>query len=262
MTVTQAFLQQNPYLQRPAGLSKAFVVSLALHLLLVLGFTLQAFVFSNRQPLIFESAVRVDLVALPDKLKPGPQIMPDKVAPDTPPVPVPPPKTEEVKVKDTPPPSVVLKSNQDKLNKIRQQQALKKLKQMDAIERLKAKMESEQRLQQAAKIYKGNQISKGSDLKGLTAIEHDNYVSQVKKKIYSNWALPQWLAQKQLKAQVLLQIDEQGNIVGKKVFKSSGNPAYDDAVLDSVAKSSPLPSPPGALVKLLSSEGILVGFPD
>lgn len=256
---TLALPELNPYSRRGEKLSKTFVLSFAFHLLIVLAFTLQSYVFSDRQPMIIENAVRVDLVALPDKITPG------SVAT------APPPKIKEPEQKVAAKPEPVapkvnikeaLKKVDDSKNKKRQEDALKKLKEMDAIDKLKSKMEAEERMQKAVKTFKGNQLSSGTELKGLTAVQHDNYVAEVKHKIYANWALPQWLAHKQLAAQVVVQINAQGHIVGKKIFKSSGNPSYDDAVLESVEKSSPLPVPPVVLAKILANEGILIGFPE
>jgi colicin import membrane protein len=260
-TSTLELFHSNPYARRGGRWPLAFILSVGFHVALVAGFSLKAY-FSNKNPLVIENSIRVDLVALPDKLPAQLPTEPEKKAvpqeAQTPPVAEPQPVPIAPVTKPNP---ESLKKAEEK-NKRKEQDALKKLQQLEAIEQLKNKMTAEEKLKKAAQTFKGNQISSGTELKGLTAVQHDNYVGLIKKKIYANWALPQWLAHKQLAAQVVVQVDDQGNIVGKKMYKSSGNPAYDDAVLESVMRSSPLPKPPESLAKLLLNEGLLVGFPE
>jgi colicin import membrane protein len=57
-------------------------------------------------------------------------------------------------------------------------------------------------------------------------------------------------------------IDSRGNILGRKIVKSSGNPSYDDEVLATIDRSAPFPAPPEKFVAIVSVEGILIGFPE
>ena len=232
--------------------SRAVWISIGLHIFLFLSLTIK-YIFFKGEPLIYENAVRVDLVALPDKLPPAESAAPQPIEPPKQVIP-PPAKLPKVEPKND-------EINLDK-SKLKEKAALKKLKEMDAFEKIKRQMEAEQRLKAAEKVFKGNQLSSGTELRGLSKLDHDNYIANVKKKIYDNWDLPEWLAQKDLKAQVLARFDENGNLIYKQMLKSSGNPSYDELIMDALQKSSPVPVPPEKLSKIISQEGILIGFPE
>lgn len=59
---------------------------------------------------------------------------------------------------------------------------------------------------------------------------------------------------------VSMKIDPKGNVNNAKVEKSSGDFAYDQAVLRAIQKSNPLPPPPEQLVQLFLQENIEVNF--
>lgn len=229
---------------------QAIGYSVAAHILVFLAFTVRA-VFFPGEPLAYERAVRVDLVALPDKMRPDEVVVETKPEPKATPVPANPVKP-------------VIKNDAINLEKTRskEQEALKKIKAMNALEEIEKQVELENKKKAAARILKGNQLSSGTELSGLTKIEHDNYVANVERHIRQNWSLPEWLAQKKLKAQVRVRFDENGNIIDKAIYRSSGNPSFDEIALNTVQKSSPVPAPPTKFVKILSHEGILFGFPE
>ncbi len=242
--------------------SKAIWASLLIHIALIMGFSIKTYFFES-EPMIYENAVRVDLVALPDKMTAEqmqqPEATPETKKPDAKAE----PKTEITK------PILVPKKEKSKeeainLNKTKSKQsdALKKLKEMEALEKIKRELETQERMKKSAKLFKGNQISTGSELSGVSKIQHDNYIAGVKRHIYQNWALPEWLSKKELSAQVLVRFDEHGNIIFHQIYKSSGNGNYDDAIIEAVQKSSPAPAPPEKLVKIMKNEGILIGFPE
>lgn len=246
--------------------SKYVMLSAALHVSIFLIFTIKLFLFPG-EPLVFQSALRVDLVALPDKIT-STAAAPAPAAP-APSKPITAPKVETKPVDEK---TVVLDPKKPKDNKKpdpkasakpdqnKQQQAINRLKQMSAIE----KLEEEFRQDEAnkARTYKGNAISKGSDLTGISRLEHDSYVSDVERHIRQYWAIPEWLASKKLKAQVRVRFDSHGNVIRKQLIKSSGNPAFDEAAMDAVDKASPAPAPPERFAGLLENEGILFGFPE
>lgn len=242
--------------------TKAIWASLLIHIALILFFSIKTYFFDS-EPMIYENAVRVDLVALPDKLTPE-QLQHPEAAPEL--------KKPETKVepqKETQKQVLVPKKDKPKedainLNKTKSKQtdALKKLKEMQALEKIKRELETQDRIKKSAKLFKGNQISTGSELSGVSKIQHENYIANVKRHVYQNWALPEWLAKKELSAQVLVRFDERGNIIFHQLYKSSGNASYDEATLEAVQKSSPAPAPPEKLVKIMKNEGILIGFPE
>ena len=147
-----------------------------------------------------------------------------------------------------------------KQNESKQEQAINRLKQMSAIERMEEQFRQEEA--NKARTYKGNAISKGSDLTGVSRLEHDSYVSNVEQHIRQYWSIPEWLASKNLKAQVRVRFDSNGNVIKKQLVRSSGNPSFDEAAMAAIDKASPAPAPPDRFARLLENEGILFGFPE
>lgn len=59
------------------------------------------------------------------------------------------------------------------------------------------------------------------------------------------WVLPPAFRTQVLEAQVIVELDAAGNVVGTpEVVRRSGNPWYDEGVVRSIQKASPLPPPP------------------
>lgn len=248
-------------------------ISLFIHISIVLVFTIKAAIFPDEN-FQYQTAVKVDLVALPDKLDKN---TPLETEPEKP----------EVKEKiETPPPEVksipkekkltekkVKKSvDPDAINlestKKKEKAALEKLKQMNALEEIQKQEEQQEREKAKQKAIerlnkiKGNALSSGSDIKGVAKLQHENYIATVEKAIRRNWSLPEWLARKNLAAQVRVRFDENGTITHQEIEKSSGNPTFDELVMQTVQKSSPVPPPPTKFVRILNVEGILLGFPE
>ncbi len=244
--------------------------SLGIHLAVVLFLLVKTY-FISSETIDYESAIRVDIVGLPDKLDPK------KLAPAE----APPEKLKEAEAPPPPPPAEVAKEtpklpeqkkvdpetvNLDAVKK-KQQQALNKLKSMSAIEKIKKDLESKKEseskaAEKASTQVKGNILSAGTELTGLNKLQHENYVAQIDRQIKQNWAIPEWLAKKDYKAQILLKIDEKGQITFRQIVKSSGNPNYDDAVLETIDKSAPYPAPPEKLIAIIGTRGMLIGFPE
>ena len=97
---------------------------------------------------------------------------------------------------------------------------------------------------------------------GIAKLQNDNYISDLDRHIKQNWTIPEWLAKRDYKAQVRVFVDSRGNILGRKIVKSSGNPSYDEEVLATIDRSAPFPAPPEKLIAVFSVDGILIGFPD
>ncbi|MEK6772614.1 MAG: TonB family protein [Bdellovibrionota bacterium] len=243
--------------------------SLGLHVGLVLFLMLKTYFVSN-DVIDYESAIRVDLVGLPDKIDPKQLAPAEPIAPPpkekSEPPPAPPPAVEKEKLPDK------SKIDPDSINldavKKKQQQALNKLKSLSAIEQIKKNLEESKkqnekdRAQKAATQIKGNILSPGTELTGLNKLQHENYVGQIDRQIKQNWSIPEWLAKKDYQAQVLLKLDEKGLILSRHIVKSSGNANYDDAVLETIDKSAPYPSPPEKLIAIVGARGLLIGFPE
>jgi TonB family protein len=60
-----------------------------------------------------------------------------------------------------------------------------------------------------------------------------------------SWVLPASFRQQMLVTRLKIELDASGNIVGEpQIVGSSRNPWYDEGVVRSLRKASPLPAPP------------------
>lgn len=258
--------------------------SLAFHFFIFSIFILQN-VFFEGEKIDYESAIRVDIVGLPEKLIPKPKEttnkLPDKLpekTPDTISENQIEKQTEKItnKLPEKNPmrdlEAIKLTKEKQKLdtkvNQKKQVEAINKIKKISALEKIKSDLEGEQTKQIASNQsqkkfqYKGSVLNPGTELTGLNKLQHENYVALLDKKIKENWTLPQWLSNKDLRAQALIKIDENGVVIYNQIFKTSGNTTYDDFVLETIDKSSPFPKPPEKFVALVGVKGILIGFPE
>jgi colicin import membrane protein len=80
--------------------------------------------------------------------------------------------------------------------------------------------------------------------------------------VKEKWALPEWLAKRELKAQARVRLDENGEVVFREIVRSSGNPTYDEFVLKTIDQAVPFPKPPEKFVAIIKVQGILLGFPE
>jgi colicin import membrane protein len=257
---------RDPFAQ---GLSRSLGISLGAHLLVGAVLTLKAFLFPS-EPLRIESAIRVDIVGLPDKSPQLPTAPPPPQA-EAPPPPPPPAQLPPRDLAPPPPPPpavVVLKPTPGPTPKERTAKELRQdqsaaLKKLEAI----AKLERQARADAAAKAaaamaqarpLQGNQVSRGGSLSGLTRLDHDTYLSTLEQKIRTAWRPPKYLAKNGLKVKVLVHIDAQGAVIKKAILQSSGNPVFDESALQAIDSIAPFPQPPSSLAGLLLTSGLLL----
>ena len=149
-------------------------------------------------------------------------------------------------------------------DKSTQKQALEKLKQMDALEKLEKQVEKENKqkaIDEVKKnVVKGNVLASGSDLKGLNQIQAESYRGEVQRHMKKNWEIPHYIKKTNLITEVLVKFDSNGVIISKTIVKSSGNSSYDDAVLEAIDRSSPVPPPPSKFSTIASAEGFTFVF--
>lgn len=225
---------------------KSLLVSFLSHLGLVLFLYLNGHFFFNNDEVIIKNAIQVDLVALPDKAKPQAK-----------------PKVKKAAAKK---PSLKKKP---KFNKKDQSSALKSLKAMSAIEKLKKQQQQQaeriQKITQALaeqKLKKGNIVNKTNSLTGLDRIKMNQFYEAVRIKVNTNFFVPSFLKNQQLSTKVLLKIASTGVVLSKTISQPSGNDIFDQAVMTSIDKASPLPAPPDRLKRRLEIEGFILGFPE
>lgn len=252
--------------------SRNLTLSAIGHALIVMLVFVRA-VFIPSEPIEIRRAIRVDVVDLPRKMTEQELNAP---APEPSPAPAPaekakpePVKPEPVKAEPQRPEPVKLKSDaksKPKDTSKSQSAALAKLKAMSALEKIKNDVSEEKKSKTAAPkpstVVRGNQVSAGNSLTGLDKIEYDKYFDDLEGKVRAHWSIPQWLADGDYKAQVQILIDERGYVTKKVMRRSSGNEVFDSQVMAAIDESSPLPAPPARLQGLLSTNGIILNFPE
>lgn len=232
-------------------LKKMFIMSVLLHIAVLTAFGLRLLFRTPSAPMIFQSAIRVDMVALPEKSTASAEA-PVSTPQETKAAPL--PLTPQQTVESVTPKPVALQKDLKK----KQSKALDQLK---ALEALKDEVSREETNKKKT-LLNGNILSAGSAIKGINKLDYDQYSGNVEARIKSNWELPEWLARSQLRAQVLVKIDKQGFVIKKEMLKSSNNPTYDSLVLQAIDKSSPFPPPPERLAEIIEFDGIIFQFPE
>lgn len=230
--------------------------SLIAHVIIFAIFTIKATFFKG-EAIDYSTAVRVDIVALPDKLNPNEisLVKPEVKSKDAVEKSLP-----EKKAKEKDPEVISLKKTKSK-----QKEALEKLKKQSALDKIKSDVEREKSEKEVLKKIaqvKGNVLAPGTALTGLNKLQHENYVSDLDRHIKEYWALPEWMAKRDFKAQARVRLDAKGQIISREIEKSSGNQNYDEIVLETIDRSVPFPIPPEKFAAIVSVKGILIGFPE
>lgn len=229
------------------------LTALGLHVLVAVVLIFRVYLAPPDEALRLESAIRVDIVGLPDKAPPAMEPAPSPVTPQV------------TKVKDPPAPApvpeVIKKADIKDIQKA-QQDAIRRLEALKKIEaQLQAEKAERQRAEQA-KLIKGNAVSDGDAPRGVWRLQADAYISDLDKHIKQHWVLPQWLSQLQLKARAIVKLDADGTVLERKISISSGNDAFDAKVLEAIDSAVPFPAPPERFVGLMKHKGVEFAFPE
>lgn len=222
---------------------KDLVLSIALHMLVVAFFTVKA-VFFPTDPIIVQSAIKVDLVGMPEKKVGSPKAKAKRV------------EAPKVNVETNKPKAKVTKK--PKVDTNAQNSAIARLKALEKLKKQQKAVEKEGTSNQV----KGNIISPGTKLEGLDKLHHADYLNDVKSHAQQYWELPEWLAKQDLKARVRVYLDDRGYVIKKNLSVSSGNQMFDSKALEAVEKASPFPEPPTKFRAILSVQGMVLGFPE
>src|SRR5262249_11707095 len=71
------------------------------------------------------------------------------------------------------------------------------------------------------------------------------WMKRVRIHVRQSWVVPAGFRQQSISTGVSVELDASGNVVGEpEIVRRSGNPWYDDGVLRSILRASPLPAPP------------------
>jgi colicin import membrane protein len=208
-------------------------------------------VFFPSQAINYEAAIRVDVVGMPEKNRRLPDPVKEKKAE---------PKKEGIdKVltkKKKPAKKIVALKN----SKPSRDQLLKRFEALHDIE--KTKKAKPKKGTQGDGLVRGNRLSPGTALKGLSKLNYESYIGSLDQHVKKYWLLPEWLADSDLKAQALILLDDKGYVVRKMLVQPSGNQTYDNLVLEAIDKASPFPMPPDKFVDIVAVDGIVFGFPE
>jgi colicin import membrane protein len=170
------------------------------------------------------------------------------------------PEKPEPLPKKTKPPEVKEEINLNK-SKNKQKEAFEKIKKLSALEKIKQEVASESKKPNAGRA-KPRVVEAGSQLTGLDRIEASEYLKSLDSSIKQYWQLPQWLINKNLRAQVLVKFSTAGQIISTKMLTSSGNSTYDNYCLQAITKAAPFPKVPEKFSEKFSIDGLVVGFPE
>ena len=235
---------------------KYFLISLSLHLSLFLILAIKIVVFPDSR-LEHIRAVRVDFIALPDK---NPELStPGEEKPKTEETPTPPVEEKPVAKPETDSKPKVKPKLAKPDTKLKEQQS-SALQRIAALSKIKKK-KTDSAIPEGTTV-KGNRLNEGNSLTGVEKIEYNRYLSDLDLHIKKNWHLPEWLMSKPLTASILVRFDENGQLLEKKLLRSSGNKEFDKEALEAVNLSVPFPKPPENLINYFQSQGIELRFPE
>jgi len=82
------------------------------------------------------------------------------------------------------------------------------------------------------------------------------YYDQIRKRVWSNWTLPQEWTTSSLEAIIIIEVLPNGAIAGMKFEKRSGNQSFDQSVQWAVERSNPLPPFPSGMAAARQEIGI------
>lgn len=237
--------------------NRGILYSFIAHLVIVLAMVVQV-VFYPSDALDLSTAIRVDMIDLPDKIESQPLPEDEKTAPEK--------DKEKPASKAKALPEKKEKPVEEAVNinkaKSKQKEALAKLKAASAIEKLKKEMADEPKSAVPKPVFKGRVLSAGTAITGLDKLQSDSYLSQLDARIKASWSLPQWLIGKPLRTRVLIKFDESGNIIFKRITQSSGNQTYDEYCILAIDKATPFPRVPEKFSAVYKIDGVTIGFPD
>ncbi len=247
-------------------ISKALRLSIAFHGFLFVVLVVRA-VFMPTEILRSEQAIRVDMVALPDKQATLPVEQPKA---ESKPEPPPPEPVQESKPDKKPEPLPVkveakpkIDTNKINLEKTKKAQelAVKRLQALAQVEeQLKAEKSKTKVEPRKNAPIKGNEKVAGNSLSGIARLDFDSYDASLDAHVKKYWALPEWLRNAKLRMRVKIYIDASGNLLKKQIISESKNPMFNERVLDAIERATPFPHPPAGLVNFMSVEGVELNF--
>jgi len=235
---------------------RLLLVSAAIHA----GFAL-LLAFSPGLPVIDApaGAISVDLVAAPRAAAPAAARSKPKPAPAAKPVPAPPPPVAKPKppVPDkrvlpkeatTPKPAPRARSKELAPEDVARPQAQEQ-DYADVLDQLRSEAGEPEPAPAAAPVAQAAAAAPagGGGSGRPVSPEVADWMRRARIHIRRSWVVPPGFRQQSLATTVQVALDAQGHLVGEpEITRRSGNPWYDEGVLRSITKASPLPAPPEA----------------
>lgn len=278
---------KRPLKLKDKEFSRGVVISALAHSLVALLFIVKFNFFPSDEKFVFERAMRVDMVGLPDKIAPQEvSTTPPNTSPKAEPEPVTQPTVaekeipknqlpEKVAPAQAPAPKKEVKGPQFSTEKKKKtadtKQAIERLKALEKLQQ-EAQADSRARALKAAQeartealkniALKGAVISPGTSLTGVQKLQHAAYLEEVERHVKKNWSLPEWLANGKYKARVRIKLNDRGYITSIEFVQKSTNSLFDESIVESLKASSPIPPPPEKFVRVVEVDGLTLGFPD
>ena len=238
---------------RRRDLRRFFVISALLHV--VLGALLA---FSPGLPRMEApmGAISVDLVAAPSRAAPAPRPpakpkaapAPVPAPPQAKPKPKPPVPDKRVLPKEstTPKPTPRAKREEIAPEDVARPEARQE-EYTDVLDQLRAEAGEEAAPEAEPERVAAVAPAGGGGTGRPVSPEVADWMRRARIHVRQSWVVPPGFRQQSLATVVDVELDGGGNLLGDpEIVKRSGNPWYDDGVLRSIRKASPLPAPPEA----------------
>ncbi len=251
-----------------------FMVSLGAHLaLLLLAFIAGRYVIgalsSNSNVEIIRASVRVDVVGMPKftikelkAMQAEPIVQPEPEAS----------KSKEETVVKNDAPDVINKNDiviQEK------GQTKKKSSLMNLLSDYSSKKVSAKEVKKGdgtgaktkldSLILEGNRLSKGSALVGDYSDQQNSefsaYVQGLPELVRSQWKLPSYLKELNLKCRIAVYLSSSGEVLKTDLLESSGQEEFDVRAEKAIRDASPFPKPSSQVAPRLASSGVILRFP-
>jgi protein TonB len=237
--------------ERRGSFRRFLVVSALLHLGLAAMLAFSPGMSQMSAPM---GAISVDLVAAPTRSAPAPRAQPKPAAVPNPapaqpaPKPKPPVPDKRVLPKESTAPKPKPRAKREEIppEAVTRPEAPEQ-EYSDVLDQLRSEIGEEQ-----APAAKPEQVAAVAPAGGggtgrPVSPEVADWMRRVRIHVRRSWVVPPGFRLQSLATGVEVELDSGGNLQGEpEIAKRSGNPWYDDGVVSSIRKASPLPAPPEA----------------
>ena len=114
-------------------------------------------------------------------------------------------------------------------------------------------------------ILEGNRLSKGSALVGDYSDEQNSefssYVQALPELVRSQWRLPSYLKEKNLRCRIAVYLSSIGEVLKTELLESSGQGEFDARAEKAIRDAAPFPKPSSSVASRLTSSGVILRFP-